>query len=1011
MKKILLSMVAAVAMLATSCVTDATNDLAVGNESVVSFSVESQNASRATTAIADGTKATRLQYAVFSADEDGTPITYLEDLSSEVKGTVELKNLKASFDLTLLNQNYYTIVFWADAQSSIYTFDAERATVTATYKDAEGNSRVNANDDTLDAFYAVVPFRVNGTTVVEAKLKRPFAQVNFATNDIAAAATAGFDTENLHSTFTAHIYNSLNLVSGKLDGEDTVTFKLNGVPSEDETCKAGYRWVAMNYVFASENEGSLNTCELTITDENNKSVSISYPQAPVKRNWKTNLIGALLTGSTSVDVEILPDFNQPDIDKEISVTYNGVNYETVTDAIDAAVADTENDSPIITVSGEVEAPASSTIVPAGKNLTLDMKEGAKMTFTGGDVVSRAAASNQIVFDVRGEMTINGGTIEYVYQGENMGWNAMTTIFNVTAGGVLNLNGVTAKNLGGTDMGFVAHLNNWGTVTLNAENCTLESNYVPVRVFNSGPDMNNVDIKNSTLKGVSAAFWVHNYTVADFGTEAKAEAQKALLNLAIYNQDNTFSPDINGIRYGFTNSIRTDAYGITKSVSEDGTIVTLGSVVENGLVRRGVAGAEKNSTIKSVILNDGITELPNRTFYRYFALETVELPSTLTVLGAAGDATTNGNVFQGCVALKNIVIPESVTTMGPGAFYGCTALETVNIPSRVTRIEKDTFRETGIKKIEFHEGVTYIGQWAFRDCKVLEQIVINAPSFTVEADTFTNMARPYPNFTIYVANADMKTYLEGMLDAEEKKYITVVAPATFAQENLPKVEGTETYNTIFSENTNFASNITLAADQTNANSGYGATGVAVTNGAVLNGQGHTLKVTKAGGTWDCAINAQSGTIKNMTVSGAMRGIFMGGANGDVYIDNVVFSGVIYTFNSDGGNKDFGVYISNCTINGWTSHSDVHKEVVYTNCSFGEGSGYAFCRPYGPTVFENCEFSQDFGFDTQKSSSIVFKNCTHNGVKITAENAATLGGVDKNGNAVTFLYNGINSLVIE
>ena len=372
----------------------------------------------------------------------------------------------------------------------------------------------------------------------------------------------------------------------------------------------------------------------------------------------------------------------------------------------------------------------------------------------------------------GTLTVKNGTIEYKHLGENMGWNSSTNIFNVTAGGVLNLEGVTAKNLGGSDMGFVAHLNNWGEVTLNAENCTLESNYVPVRVFNSGYDMNNVTIKNSTLKGNSAAFWVHNYTVEDFGSAEKAEAQKALLNLNIYNQGNTFSPDVNGVRYGFTNSVRSDAYGITKTVSEDGTEVTLGSVVENGVVRRGVAGTEGNTTITKIIVGEGISELPNRTFYRYKALETVELPSTLKILGSAGNHDSNGNVFQGCSALKNIVIPESVTTIGPGVFYGCSSLESINIPTGVTRIEEHALRETGLKNIEFHEGVTYFGNMAFRDCEDLTEVIIKAPYFEVGSSTFLNAAGAVPSLVIRVANTEMKNYLEPKISSNKQFKVVV-----------------------------------------------------------------------------------------------------------------------------------------------------------------------------------------------------------------------------------------------
>ena len=206
---------------------------------------------------------------------------------------------------------------------------------------------------------------------------------------------------------------------------------------------------------------------------------------------------------------------------------------------------------------------------------------------------------------------------------------------------------------------------------------------------------------------------------------------------------------------------------------------------------------------------------------------------------------------------------------------------------------------------------------------------------------------------------------------------------------------------------FLNDITVTA----TDGGYEKAGILQNKAQTIDGAGHTLTVKGAGGTWDCGIYTNGGLIKNLTVAGSFRGIFTAGQSSDVHIENVTFKNVVYTFNSDDGNKAYGIYLSNCTLNGWTSHSDVHKEVVYTNCSFCEGSGYAFCRAYGPTVYEGCSFSQDFEFDTKSSKSLVFKGCTHNGVEITAENALTLGGVDKNGNEVVFLYNGIGNLTIE
>ena len=170
---------------------------------------------------------------------------------------------------------------------------------------------------------------------------------------------------------------------------------------------------------------------------------------------------------------------------------------------------------------------------------------------------------------------------------------------------------------------------------------------------------------------------------------------------------------------------------------------------------------------------------------------------------------------------------------------------------------------------------------------------------------------------------------------------------------------------------FMNDITVAATK----GGYNKAGIIQNKAQTIDGAGHTLKVTGAGATWDCAIYTNGGIIRNLTVAGAMRGIFTAGQSSDLHIENVEFKNVIYTFNSDGKdlNPKFGVYVTNSTVNGWTSHSNMHTEVVYTNCSFGEGSGYKYCRPYGTTKFENCTFCAGYTVDQSQTSNITFTDC--------------------------------------
>ena len=56
------------------------------------------------------------------------------------------------------------------------------------------------------------------------------------------------------------------------------------------------------------------------------------------------------------------------------------------------------------------------------------------------------------------------------------------------------------------------------------------------------------------------------------------------------------------------------------------------------------------------------------------------------------------------------------------------------------------------------------------------------------------------------------------------------------------------------------------------------------------------------------------------------------------------------------------------------------------SFGEGSGYAFCRPYARTEFVGCNF--EAGYRVDPRAAVTFENCTIGGVALTADNLATL-----------------------
>ena len=966
-------MAAAVLFGAASCAKeDISSSIANGEQVEVTFTANLPELG--TRAYGDGTNVNVVYVNVYEAGSD----ILLSDLTLDDGYPVSSKQAKVN--IALIKGMKYDIVFWAqDKYCGHYTLNGKEVTVN--YENA------TANDNSRDAFYAYVnnfdPVAPAGKDQV--KLYRPFAQINAATDDLASVEKSGIKLSSLKSgVVIKKAYKTLNIADGSVSNEVEVTFAPTTIPAklnEPETLKDDYDYLAMNYVLVGDKK--LVNATLTVRGERinsddafNLTVN-EYTNVPLQRNYRTNILGLLITRSTDFTVEIKPGFDNSEYEVEGDVVT--ANVDTV-EEFAAAFADNSGID-VVVLNGDInlndlltraEATDPSFTLAHGKELTIDLN-GKTLSAT-----SAQTGTNYNMFDVRGTLTVKNGTIEYKHEGENMGWGASTNIFNVTAGGILNLAGVTATNLGGSDMGFVAHLNNWGEVTLNVENSTLESNYVPVRVFNSGPDMNNVSIKNSTLKGGSAAFWVHNYTAVDFGTEAKAEAQKALLNFNIYNQGNTFSPDINGIRYGFTNSIRTDAYGITKTVSEDGTEVTLGSIVENGLIRRGVAGDEENTTITKVVVEEGVGVLYDRTFRRFYALETVELPSTLTTIGAAGSG-----VFQSCTALKNIVLPESVTVLGKGSFQECSSLESINIPAGVTRIEEKALCATGLKEVEFHAGVTYFGTMAFRDCKQLTKVVINAPEFTMEGDTFGIMAAPFTPMTIEVANAEMKAYVESKLTAHAKTYITVVAPEVAS--NAADLQAALTEGKYVALSQDIFTEATTTAPYGNK---YGFK----MDGGVLDGNNYELDIECYGD--DYGIMTSGGTIKNLTIDNGTRAIMLMYANQDVILDNVNLGGdgVLYPINTGeaGVPANVNLVVTNSTIAGWTSYGNINS-ASFTNVEFKQGTYYnniygRVLKPYVNTVFTNCSFIEHMNLDLSALTNghkITIKNCTVNGQAVTTD----------------------------
>lgn len=97
---------------------------------------------------------------------------------------------------------------------------------------------------------------------------------------------------------------------------------------------------------------------------------------------------------------------------------------------------------------------------------------------------------------------------------------------------------------------------------------------------------------------------------------------------------------------------------------------------------------------------------------------------LTDITIPSDITEINMTFSGCTSLTSVIIPNSVTSIGPSAFSNCTSLKSVTIGNGVTSIESHAFSGcTSLTSITIPDSVTSIGDLAFYNCISLTSVTI------------------------------------------------------------------------------------------------------------------------------------------------------------------------------------------------------------------------------------------------------------------------------------------------
>lgn len=127
---------------------------------------------------------------------------------------------------------------------------------------------------------------------------------------------------------------------------------------------------------------------------------------------------------------------------------------------------------------------------------------------------------------------------------------------------------------------------------------------------------------------------------------------------------------------------------------------------------------ENTTLKEVILPEGLISIEEAAFANCTALEKLNVPPTVNTLGRWILENTKVTSFT---------IPQGVTEIPASCFYG-SAITTINIPPSVKTIGNWAFQDAKLTEVVIPSSVTTIGEWAFgcdNDNPTLQSVIIEA----------------------------------------------------------------------------------------------------------------------------------------------------------------------------------------------------------------------------------------------------------------------------------------------
>lgn len=449
-----------------------------------------------TRSFADGLTANDLQMAVYDAETGSLVMTPAEQKFSEAASG----SLTTTVSMNLASGRSYKIAFFAqNKEGGAYTFNADSKTITVNYGAMAGTY----NTDAFDCFYTLYETgEITGAINHVVTLKRPVAQVNWGTSDLAEPAVVdpnayGADAANLVSEVSTKAYTTFDMFSSDVTGEaEEVTLPYLARPADAEKFPVQpdkYAYVSMQYLLVP---AASSVIDITLKTANSTTAvkplsTVAVTNVPVQANYRTNIYGALLTNPNYFTVTKDENWND-------SYDFPVVPVEVKSD--EELVAALQNGGNYVIPEGEsLTMPDVTKTVELPKPLKLNV-EGT-MNLTGVGTPDSPNAGDRIrnlnLINVASYVELTGnGTIEA---------NGGDFLFHVTKTGTLNIDGVDIVYNCTENASNRAAINT-GVNPVTVKNNTITTNCTAVRHNSSGTlTMENTTI-NVNLRSDGGNMW-------------------------------------------------------------------------------------------------------------------------------------------------------------------------------------------------------------------------------------------------------------------------------------------------------------------------------------------------------------------------------------------------------------------------------------------------------------------------------------------------------------------------